>query len=265
MVLTECRKYGEFLTLKIENMNVQHSETDVVESELDVEEEKEIEYKEFASVVVANGSGLVQAFKDAGVDQVVSGGQTMNTSTEDFINAFEHINAKYILVYPNNSNIKMAAKMAADNYSKAKVIVIPTKTIAEGLACVSMLDTSCGDVDTIYEEQISTLENISTIEITYSIRDCTINDLNINKGNHIVLYNDELISTNKVRVEAIKDCINKIEDFSEKSVITLIYGKNVSSEEIDEVMNYLQEQNRYCEIYPICGNQDIYSYIIGLE
>ena len=263
LVLTECRKYGEFLTLKIENMNVQHSETELVGSEQ--ETEVEIEYKKYATVVVANGSGLVETFKEAGVDQVVSGGQTMNTSTEDFINAFEHINADYILVYPNNSNIKMAAKMAADNYDKAKVIVIPTRTIAEGYSCISMLDTSCDDIDTIVEEQESVLENVSTIEVTYSIRDCLINNLKIEKGNYIVLYNDELISTNKIRVESIKDAIRKIEDFSEKQVLTLIYGKNVNKDEIEEITSFVQSINRYCEVYPIKGNQDIYSYIIGLE
>ena len=262
LVLTECRKYGEFLTLKIENMNVQHSETELVGSE---QEEIEIEYKKYATVVVANGSGLVETFKEAGVDQVVSGGQTMNTSTEDFINAFEHINADYILVYPNNSNIKMAAKMAADNYDKAKVIVIPTRTIAEGYSCISMLDTSCDDIDTIVEEQKSVLENVSTIEVTYSIRDCLINNLQIEKGNYIVLYNDELISTNKNRVESIKDAIRKIDDFSEKQVLTLIYGKNVNNDEIEEITSFVQSINRYCEVYPIKGNQDIYSYIIGLE
>lgn len=262
LVLTECRKYGEFLTLKIENMNVQHSETELVGSE---QEEIEIEYKKYATVVVANGSGLVETFKEASVDQVVSGGQTMNTSTEDFINAFEHINADYILVYPNNSNIKMAAKMAADNYDKAKVIVIPTRTIAEGYSCISMLDTSCDDIDTIVEEQKSVLENVSTIEVTYSIRDCLINNLQIEKGNYIVLYNDELISTNKNRVESIKDAIRKIEDFSEKQVLTLIYGKNVNKDEIEEITSFVQSINRYCEVYPIKGNQDIYSYIIGLE
>ena len=244
-------------------MNVQHSETELVGSEQ--ETEVEIEYKKYATVVVANGSGLVETFKEAGVDQVVSGGQTMNTSTEDFINAFEHINADYILVYPNNSNIKMAAKMAADNYDKAKVIVIPTRTIAEGYSCISMLDTSCDDIDTIVEEQESVLENVSTIEVTYSIRDCLINNLKIEKGNYIVLYNDELISTNKIRVESIKDAIRKIEDFSEKQVLTLIYGKNVNKDEIEEITSFVQSINRYCEVYPIKGNQDIYSYIIGLE
>lgn len=264
LVLSECRKYGEFLTLKIENMNVQHSETEVVSSEQE-DEEKEIEYKKFATVVVANGSGLVDTFKEAGVDQVVSGGQTMNTSTEDFINAFNHINADYILVYPNNSNIKMAAKMAADNYDKAKVIVIPTRTIAEGYSCISMLDTTSDDLDYIIEEQNNVLNSVSTIEVTYSIRDCTINDLEISKGNHIILYNDELISTNIDRLEALKDCIKKIEDFSEKQVLTLIYGKNVSEDEINEFTSFVQSINRYCEVFPIKGNQDIYSYIIGLE
>ena len=264
LVLSECRKYGEFLTLKIENMNVQHSETEVVSTEQE-SGEKEIEYKKYATVVVANGSGLVEAFKEAGVDQVVSGGQTMNTSTEDFINAFNHINADYILVYPNNGNIKMAAKMAADNYDKAKVIVIPTKTIAEGYSCISMLDTTSDDLDYIIEEQNAVLDNVSTIEVTYSIRDCTINDLEISKGNHIVLYNDELISTNKERLEALKDSIKKIEDFIEKQVLTLIYGKNVSEDEINDFTSFVQSINRYCEVFPIKGNQDIYSYIIGLE
>ena len=90
-------------------------------------------------------------------------------------------------------------------------------------------------------------------------------DLQIEKGNYIVLYNDELISTNKNRVESIKDAIRKIDDFSEKQVLTLIYGKNVNNDEIEEITSFVQSINRYCEVYPIKGNQDIYSYIIGLE
>jgi DAK2 domain fusion protein YloV len=116
LVLTEMRKYGEIITIKIENMNVQHTENNeiIASSQEEVAEPKE--HKKYASVAVANGEGLVRSFKEMGVDEVVTGGQTMNTSTEDFLNAFHKIDAEYILVFPNNGNIVMAAKQAAENY-----------------------------------------------------------------------------------------------------------------------------------------------------
>lgn len=261
VVLTECRKYGEFLTLKIENMNVSHTES---ENTLPTQKEEKV-HKEYAVVAVANGSGLVNAFKDMGVDEVVTGGQTMNTSTKDFLKAFENIDADNILVYPNNGNIYMAAKIAAENYDKANVVVIPTKTIAEGYSAISMLDFDGVTIDDILEVEYEAIERVKTLEVTYAVRDAEINGINIKKDEFICLYNHDLISACKSRVEAVKNAFDNISDFSEKEVLTLVYGADVNELEVNEIGAYAKSLNPFIEVYPIKGCQDIYSYIIGLE
>ena len=261
VVLTECRKYGEFLTLKIENMNVSHTES---ENTLPTQKEEKV-HKEYAVVAVANGSGLVSAFKDMGVDEVVTGGHTMNTSTEDFLKAFENIDADNILVYPNNGNIYMAAKIAAENYDKANVVVIPTKTIAEGYSAISMLDFDGVTIDDILEVEYEAIERVKTLEVTYAVRDAEINGINIKKDEFICLYNHDLISACKSRVEAVKNAFDNISDFSEKEVLTLVYGADVNELEVNEIGAYAKSLNPFIEVYPIKGCQDIYSYIIGLE
>lgn len=261
IVLTECRKYGEFLTLKIENMNVSHTESENTEP---IQKEEKV-HKEYAVVAVANGSGLVNAFKDMGVDEVVTGGQTMNTSTEDFLKAFEKIDADNILVYPNNGNIYMAAKIAAENYDKANVVVIPTKTIAEGYSAISMLDFDGVTIDDILEVEYEAIERVKTLEVTYAVRDAEINGINIKKNEFICLYNHDLISASKTRVEAVKNAFDNIVDFAEKEVLTLVYGADVNELEVNEISSYAKSLNPFIEVYPIKGCQDIYSYIIGLE
>ena len=261
VVLTECRKYGEFLTLKIENMNVSHTESENTEP---IQKEEKV-HKEYAVVAVANGSGLVNAFKDMGVDEVVTGGQTMNTSTKDFLKAFENIDADNILVYPNNGNIYMAAKIAAENYDKANVVVIPTKTIAEGYSAISMLDFDGVTIDDILEVEYEAIERVKTLEVTYAVRDAEINGINIKKDEFICLYNHDLISACKSRVEAVKNAFDNISDFSEKEVLTLVYGADVNELEVNEIGAYAKSLNPFIEVYPIKGCQDIYSYIIGLE
>lgn len=265
LVLTEMRKYGEFVTIKIENMNVQHSESnEIIASSQEIEEPKK-EHKKYASVAVANGDGLVRAFKEMGVDEVVTGGQTMNTSTNDFLEAFNKIDAEYILVFPNNGNIVMAAKQAAANYDKAKIYVIPTKTIAEGYSAVSMLNFESDDIDQIVSEEKEVIRNVSTLEVTYSIRDTEINGINIKKGDYICIYNGNLVASDKDRINAVKEALKSISDFKDKQVMTILCGQDVRIEECDEIKEFSENLNSYIEVYPMKGNQDIYSYIIGIE
>lgn len=265
LVLTEMRKYGEFITIKIENMNVQHTENNEIVASSQEVEEKPLEHKKYATVAVANGEGLVRSFKEMGVDEVVTGGQTMNTSTEDFLNAFHKIDAEYILVFPNNGNIVMAAKQAQENYDKAKVYVIPTKTIAEGYSAVSMLNYEIDDIDEIVKTEIEVVKNVSTLEVTYSIRDTEINGIKIKKGDYICIYNGDLIASDKDRVTAVKKSLKKISDFSDKQVMTILCGQDVKIEECDSIREFAETLNSYIEVYPLKGNQDIYSYIIGIE
>ena len=265
LVLTEMRKYGEFVTIKIENMNINHSESNEIIASSQEKEEVKKEHKKYATVAVANGEGLVKAFYDMGVDEVVTGGQTMNTSTKDFLEAFDKIDADYIIVFPNNGNIVMTAKQAAENYTKAKVYVVPTKTIAEGYSAVSMLNFDVDDINVIMEDAISTIKNVSTLEVTYSIRNTEIDGIKIKKGDYICIYNGMLISSNSNRIDSVKEAFRKIKDFSEKQVLTILCGQDVKIEECDVIREFAHKLNAFIEVYPLKGNQDIYSYIIGIE
>lgn len=258
LVLHEFRKYGEYLTVKIENMNVQHTESD-----LGTPKAKR-QHKQFGVVAVANGNGIVNTFKEIGVDEVISGGQTMNTSTEDFINAFNTLDCDYILVYPNNSNIIMAANQACEAYDNAKIIVIPSKTITEGYSAISMLNFD-NELSDIISEQKEIISSLNTLEVTYAVRDAVIDGVKVTKDYYICIYNDKLLSCNKNRLEAMKEAINKIENISDMQVFTIFTGKDSSIDEINELNEFLINYNPYVEIYPIPGDQELYSYIIGIE
>ena len=200
-----------------------------------------------------------------GTDEVVSGGQTMNTSTQDFIKAFDKVNADNIIVFPNNGNILMAANQAKEMYTKSNVYVLPTKTIAQGYSAQSMINYESDNIDEILQEISEAINNVSTLEVTYSVRDCVINDIQISKGDYICMYNNDLISSDKDRISAIKKAFRLIPDFDSKEVLTVLKGRDVPQQECDELKNIAEAFNSYMEVYVVDGMQDIYSYIIGIE
>ena len=259
VLLTELRKYGEFIDIKIINMDIDKDITPEIQ-EVEVKERKK-----YATIAVANGVGLVNAFKEMGTDEVVSGGQTMNTSTQDFIKAFDRVNAENIIVFPNNGNILLAANQAKEIYTKSNIYVMPTKTIAQGYSAQSMINYESDNIDEILSEINQAIENVSTLEVTYSIRDCTINNIPISKGDYICLYNNELIASDKDRISAIKKAFRNIPDFENKEVLTVLKGREVPTQECDELKGIAEAFNSYMEVYLVEGGQDIYSYIIGIE
>lgn len=259
ILLTELRKFGEFVDINIVNLDV---DNDNEHTDVAINKAKR---KKYATIAVANGVGLVNAFKEMGTDEVVSGGQTMNTSTQDFINAFDRVNADNIIVFPNNGNILLAANQAKDIYTKSNVYVMPTKTIAQGYSAQSMINYDSDDINEILSEIQNAIDNVSTLEVTYSIRDCVINDINLSKGDYICLYNNELIASDKNRISAIKKAFRQIPDFDSKQVLTVLKGRDVPLQECDELKDIAIAFNSYMEVYLVEGMQDIYSYIIGIE
>ncbi len=259
LLVSELRKFGEFVDINIINLDINKSEID------DTPTVGQKERKKYATIAVASGIGLVKAFKEMGTDEVVSGGQTMNTSTQDFINAFDRVNADNIIVFPNNGNILLAANQAKEIYTKSNVYVIPTKTIAQGYSAQSMITYDSDDINTILSDLEDAIKNVSTLEVTYSIRDCVINDISITKGDYICLYNNELIASDKDRISAIKKAFKNIPDIEDKSVLTVLKGKDVNTLECEQIKEIAEAFNSYLEVYIVDGMQDIYSYIIGIE
>ncbi len=271
-VFEHCQQYGEFITLKIENMQVQHNEGTVLENndpaQCDcpecVEMRRSEERKKFAVVAVASGDGLVNIFKEMGVDYVVSGGQSMNPSAEDFVKGFDLLNAENIIVFPNNSNIVLTAQQAAKYYDKANIIVVPSKTLAQGYSALTMLDLSSGDADQIVEEIKEIIANVTTGLITYSIRDTEFEDVKIKQGDYIGICNGKIVTANVSRLESVKKLL-EFSDIAEKEIITIITGKDANAEEIQAVKAHIAEAYPHVEVDEITGEQDIYSYIFSIE
>ncbi len=269
-VLNYCQQYGEYVTLKIENMSVQHSDgpakVDVQECNCPdcVEMRKQQTHKKFAVVAVATGEGLINAFKEMGVDYVVEGGQSMNPSAEDFTKGFDLLNAENIIVFPNNSNIVLTAEQAAKYYKDANVYVVPSKTIAQGYSALTMLDLSLDDPESIINEIKEIIANVTTGLITYSIRSTEIEGLKINEGDYIGICNGRIVTSQKAKLDAIKELLAEAGADS-KDIITIIYGKDVTEEELNELTSYIESNYQELEIDTINGQQDVYSYIFSIE
>lgn len=267
-VLNFGQQFGEYITIKIENMQVQHSESTGVEAECNCEEcveiRKKSEHKKWGIIMVANGEGLAQTFMDMGVDYIVYGGQSMNPATDDFVKGFDEINADNIIVFPNNGNIILAAEQAAKYYGKAKVHVIPTKSIAQGYSALTMLDLSSNDIDVIMEEINAVIENVETGLVTYSIRNAEFDDIKIREGDFMGICDGKIVIAAENKVEAVKGLLAH-SHASEKEVITIIYGADATQAEVDEVMDYISNEYPEIETEAIDGGQDVYSFILSIE
>lgn len=267
-VLNHCQQWGEYITIKIENMSVQHNESEEVQELCDCPECVAIrelqERKKYAVVAVASGEGLVSTFKEMGVDYIVSGGQSMNPSAEDFVKGFDLINAENIIVFPNNSNIMLTAKQAAKYYDKANILVANSKSLAQGYSALTMLDVSSGDSEQIMEEINDVIKNVTTGLITYSIRDAELDGIEIHKDDYIGICNSKMVSSEKTKFEALKVMLEKT-DLSGKEIITIIYGCDVTSEEVEEIKDYIESTYEDIEVDVIEGKQEVYSYILSIE
>ena len=272
LVLNIGQQYGEFVKLKIENMTLQHTTlASKEEKPLEVEEETPVEEKpvkpaersKYAIVAVATGEGLTQTFKELGVDYVVSGGQSMNPSTEDFIKGFDHLNAENIIVFPNNKNIILAANQAAKIYDESNVVVIPSKTIAQGFSALTMIDLS-GEVEDIVNDMKEQLENVTSIAITYAIRKSKVNGVNVEKNDYIGMLDGKLVSAHRHLYNTFKEVVDMAVN-EDKSLVTIIYGKGVSEREANDAAKYVQRNHSNVDVQVVNGGQDVYNYIVAVE
>lgn len=259
-VLAFCQQFGEFLKIKIENMSLQHNNT--IDSG-EIAKPAKQERKPYGVVVAASGAGIQNTFREVGADVIVDGGQSMNPSAEDFLRAFDTVNAEVIFVFPNNGNVIMAAKQAAQMYKEADVRVIESKNIGEGYAALSMLDTSSNDTDAIVEDLYFCMENVVTAVVSRSVRDADMG-VEVHSGDYIGFVGKDILCSKPGRKEATIDLIDKI-DFSSHDIIIMVYGKDTLPEEVEEIQSYIEEKSPSTELYTINGEQDIYSYVLIAE
>ena len=263
-ILNFAQQYGEFIKLKIENMTEQHTKL----GEHEMLEEKssepvEEEPKEYALIAVAAGEGVVNMFKDLRVDYIVSGGQTMNPATEDFVNIVKSCNAKNIFILPNNSNIILAASQACDVCENANVRVIPSKSIPQGLVACMMFNPET-DADENYEQMCEALSNVTTGQVTFAIKDTVIDGFEIKKDEFMGMKNKEIICCVKDKFEAAHTLLDSMLD-EMSSIVTIIYGDDVSDEDANAFVEKIASEHEDLDIDVRKGGQPVYSFIIGVE
>ena len=259
-VLEYCRNYGEFLTVKIENMSLQHSNTSQK-----TEPECRKEHTSYGIVAVASGEGVKQTFLDIGADVIVDGGQSMNPSAEDFLKAFDEANADNIFVFPNNGNIILAAKQAANIYEKSKVFVVESKTIGDGYAAISMMNSELSSAQEILDEFSFAMDGVITAEISKSVKDSQMQEgVDVTCGDYIGFVGKDILASCPSRLEAAQITIDKAE-FSDHDICIIIRGIDSTESEAQQLMQYIKESNPLSEVYIIDGGQNIYSYILIAE
>ena len=263
--LTEAQKYGTLELAKIENMRTQHEELasgQKAQSTDDLEEAPEEPRKPFAVVSVCAGEGLSAVFRDLGVDGIISGGQTMNPSTEDILEKIRQANAKTVFVLPNNKNIIMAANQAAQ-LADCKVLVIETKTVPQGITAMLNFDPEA-DPETNRETMQSSLSGVSTMQITYAARDSDFDGRDIHEGEYLGLYNGALIENSSDLFSVVRLLAEKTKNEA-KEFLTVFYGEDSDEARGEEVAQIFREICPSADVNVVNGGQPVYSYLISAE
>ena len=261
--MQEALTYGSFITVKVENMKLQHSEklSEVAES-APAPKKPSIPMKDYGVVAVCAGDGIAETFVSLGVDVTVSGGQTMNPSTEDILNAVNSVNAETVFVLPNNKNIIMAAEQAAVICEK-KIVVIPTKSTPQGISAMQGFDTDLS-AEYITEGMIAGAESADTIQLTYAARNSEFDGMHISEGEYLALYENKLAGNGTDLKALLTSLIEKVKD-NGKEIITIYYGADVSEADAEKVAEVFIEAFDEDSVMLIPGGQPVYYYIISAE
>ena len=263
-ILTLCQKYGEFLNVKIENMCLQHSEKEAVEAAPKAPQKKN-RHKPYGVVTVSTGEGMKALFESLGADVVINGGQTGNPAAEQFLAAFEELNCDHILVFPNNSNIFLTARQAADLWEAGNVTVIPTKTIPQGYTALSVFNPTVTDVEEQIADILDAKDSVISGEVTVAIRNTTMGGIDVTEGDYIGILDGDLVTSNPSATEAMCQMIDSIEELDDTEIITLFVGSDVTEEQRAEMTECLEEHFPDHEIDVYVGGQAIYQYLIAVE
>ncbi len=256
--LAFARNYGEFISVKIENMSVQHNE-------LNQDKPNNTEKIKYAIIAVAMGDGLKNYFAEIGANRIIEGGQTQNPSAQDFLDAFASLNAEHIVVLPNNSNIYATAMQAADMYDGCDVRVLKTKSIAEGYSALSMMNTWASDIDSFIADMTAGLDAVTSVSITKAVHDATLNGIKIEKDKYMGIADGQVLCTSDHKNDAVLKLLECLPDIKRKAVITIFYGESVSEDEVQELICAIEDFLPDIECGAICGGQKIYDYYIAVE
>lgn len=254
------QRHGEFVKLKIENMQEQHENilTNANAQGSTASKPK----SEYAIITVAAGEGLKNMFTELRADYVISGGQTMNPSTEDFVSAIKEVNAENIFILPNNSNIILAAQQAASVCEDQNIHVIPSKTIPQGLCACIMFNPDV-DPDMNLSEMSDAISLVKTGQVTYAIKDTTFDGMEIKASDYMGIKEKDIVISTPDKMEATKKLIDALVD-EDSEIVTLIYGEGINEAEATQIKAYI-EDTYHVEVEMNNGEQPVYSFIIGVE
>lgn len=259
--------YGALSRMKIDNMREEHQEKLIKDAERlakeQEEQEEELPEKEIGFISVSVGNGLTEIFKELGVDYIIEGGQTMNPSTEDMLNAIDKVNAHTIFIFPNNKNIVLAANQARDLTEDKEIIVVPTKTIPQGIsAMISYVpEKSAKENEEAMAEAVS---KVKTGQITYAVRDTRIDEKEIHEGDIMGIGDKGILAVGQDRAVVAKDTVAEMMD-EDAEIISIYYGADISEEEAQKLTDALSEEYPDCEVELNMGGQPIYYYVISVE
>ena len=259
-VLAFCQQYGEFLKIKIENMSLQHSNTELPDTSDSAPSVERTERRKYGVVAVASGDGIQQMFRDSGADEIVDGGQSMNPSTGSFLAAFTKVNADTVFVLPNNSNILLTAKLAAGMYKFSDVRVIESKNTGEGYAALSVYSGEEDSADEIVEEMNDAMKASVTAAVSRSIR----NAEGVREGEYIGFRGKDILTCRPSRPDAVLDTLSSL-PIEDSDIVIVIYGRAVESTEAETVEKEILSRYKGKEVYLVDGKQEIYDYILILE
>ena len=269
LVLQKALTFGSLSRIKIDNMREEHQEKLIKDAEKLAAQQREEEKKaqepakEMGFISVSIGEGLSEAFKGLGVDYIIEGGQTMNPSTEDMLNAIEQVNANNIFILPNNKNIILAANQAATLVEDKKIFVVPSKTIPQGITAMSnyIPDQSPEENLASMEEAISM---VKTGQVTYAVRDTILDEKEIHEGDYMGIGDSAILSVGTDMMDVLKDMLAQMVD-EESSFISVFYGEDVTEDAAKEFVAYVEETYPECEVDLTFGGQPIYYYVVSVE
>nr|WP_286182562.1 DAK2 domain-containing protein [Bacillus sp. ISL-55] len=263
-VLTYGQRYGNLINMKIENMRQQH--TDIVgESTTPLRtqaSEPKKEKREYGIVAVSMGSGIAELFRSIGANAVIEGGQTMNPSTEDIIRAIKEVNARKIIILPNNKNIIMAAEQAAE-VAEEEVVVIPSKTVPQGMTALLSFNPSA-EAGNNKEAMTEAMQHVKTGQLTYAVRDTSIDGLEISTGDFMGLADGKIILKDQDKVKAAKDLLDQMLD-EDSEILTILKGEDASDEDVNSIVEFVEDNYGDVEVEVHNGEQPLYAFIFAIE
>ena len=274
LAMQKALLYGQLTTIIIENMRLERDEkvSDMMEKQMQQptidtasanKEEPAMEHKETGFIAVSIGEGMNEIFRSLGVDYIIEGGQTMNPSTEDMLNAIEKINADNIFIFPNNKNIIMAANQARDLTEDKNIIVIPTKTVPQGITAIInyVPEMSIEENEAVMTEEAG---NVATGQVTYAVRDTVIDDKEIHQGDFMGIGDKGILSVGTDLQDVAYDMIAEImkQDYE---LVSIYYGADITEEQANVLAERISRDFKGCDVEIQFGGQPIYSYIVSAE